>query len=90
MAQIRLKNQTGGTSKIGNQVKLVTGSHTAFVYADFWDVGIIGTVVDSVPNGNQCLINLIGSAPSSSQSILVGSSAPVNPKPGDLWIDTSI
>ena len=60
MAQIRLKNQTGGTSKIGSQVKLVTGSHTAFVNANFWDTGIIGTVAESVPNGNQALINLLG------------------------------
>jgi hypothetical protein len=87
MAQIKLRNSTGGTSKIGNQVKLVAGSKTAFIYANFYDAGIIGTVIEAVPNGNQALINLIGS--SSSQNILVGSIAPTNPKAGDLWIDTS-
>jgi hypothetical protein len=66
--QVRLKNQTGGTSKIGNQVKLITGSHTAFVNADFWDTGIIGTVAQSVPNGNTCLINLLGGTTSESGS----------------------
>ena len=68
MSQIRLKNLTGGTSKIGNQVKLVTGSHTAFVNANFWDIGIIGTVAESVPNGNPALINLLGGATSESGS----------------------
>jgi len=60
MSQIRLKNSTGSTSKIGTQVKLVPNSHTAFINANFWDTGIIGTVAESVPNGNQALINLLG------------------------------
>lgn len=88
MSQIRLKNNTGGTSKIGQQVKLVPNSHTAFVNADFWDIGIIGTCAESIPNGNSCLIDLIGGGTSSAQ-IIVSSIAPTHPKSGDLWIDTS-
>jgi hypothetical protein len=57
--QIRLRNNTGGTSKIGQQVKLVVNSHTAFIKANFWDDGIIGTVAQSVPNGNSCWVNLL-------------------------------
>lgn len=86
MSQVRLQNKTGGTSKIGNQVKLVTGSHSAFVNADFWDTGIIGTVAQSVPNGNTCLIDLLGA---STPQIIFSATAPLNPTPNILWIDTS-
>ena len=87
MAQVRLRNATGGTSKIGNQVKLVTGSHTAFVNADYWDIGIIGTVAQSAPNGNPCLVDLIGGA--TPPQVVFSPTPPITPTPNLLWIDTS-
>jgi hypothetical protein len=59
MSQVRLKNSTGGTSKIGSLVKLSPNSTTAFMYANLGDSAIIGTISESVPNGNSCLINQI-------------------------------
>ena len=91
MSQVRLKNSTGGMSKIGQQVKLVTGSKTAFVKADFWDIGIIGTIAQAVPNGNICAIDLLGTILSTSQqNVVISPNAPVSPAIGTIWIEASI
>jgi hypothetical protein len=82
MAQIRLKNSTGTTSKIGQQVKLIVGSKTAFVNAEFYDTGIIGTCAQAVPNGNTCLVNLIGG--STSSTVIVDSISAINPATAEL------
>jgi hypothetical protein len=92
MAQIRLKNNTGGTSKIGSLVRLDPKNPNAFVYVtDLTTLPVIGAIASSVPSGNQALINIIGGydASATSQQITVSATPPGSPKVGDLWIDTS-
>jgi NADPH-dependent ferric siderophore reductase len=72
MAQIRLRNATGGTSTIGALVKVDPKNNKSFVYVtDLTVLPVIGAVAESVPNGNIALINLIGgysTTPSSGNS----------------------
>jgi hypothetical protein len=89
MTQVRLKNLTGGASIIGQLVKVSPLNKGGFVnVTDLTTLPVIGTVAESAPNGNPCLIDLINSA-SQSTGITVGPTAPKSPKAGDLWIDTS-
>jgi len=86
MAQIRLKNLTGDTSKINSYVKLVPNNSSSFIYAKLGDSGIIGTVAQSVPRGSSCLINSLNTVMISDVvGLTVSSTAPSNPKIGDLW-----
>lgn len=87
MQQIRLINSTGSTSKIGRLVKVSPLRPTAFVYATHCDIGIIGTTAQSVPNGNPCLINLIGTvALNDVIGITVSATEPINPKIAYLYL----
>jgi hypothetical protein len=89
MTQVRLKNDTGGTSQIGQLVKIDPKNKGGFVkVTDLTTLPVIGTVAEVAPNGNPCLIDLINSA-SQATGITVSNTAPLNPKAGDLWIDTS-
>ena len=89
MTQVRLRNDTGGTSQIGQLVRVDPKNKGGFVnVTDLTTLPFIGTVAQAVPNGNPCPIDLINSA-SQSTGITVSNTAPVNPKAGDLWIDTS-
>jgi hypothetical protein len=61
MSQIRLKNCTGGISKIGELVKINPKNPKGFVYVkDLMGLPVVGVVAQSVPNGNSCLITLLG------------------------------
>jgi hypothetical protein len=60
MAQVRLKNNTSGTSIVGSLVKLDPANAAAFVYVtDLKTLPCIGTVATTTPRGNIALINLI-------------------------------
>ena len=86
MAQLRLKNSSGRTSIIGQQVKLSPTSSSCYVTASLGDSGIIGTVAEFTPNGNSGLINLINTTTVNNIiGMSVRETAPPNPKVGDLW-----
>jgi len=89
MTQVRLKNLTGGTSQIGQLVKVDPKNKGGFVkVTDLTTLPVIGTVAEVAPNGNTCLIDLLNSN-SQSTIITISNKAPTNPKVGDLWIDSS-
>lgn len=59
MPQVSLVNRSGITIKIGDYVKLHPTFKDAFVFADYWDVGIIGNATQQASAGRRCVINLM-------------------------------
>jgi hypothetical protein len=92
MTQIRLRNNTGGTSKIGQLVRVDPKSTFGFInVTDLSILPVIGTVAQAVPNGNSCLIDLINTStmPLWGQ-VIYSPTPPINPPIGTTWIETSI
>lgn len=90
MGQLRLKNASGRTSKVGQQVKLAPNSKTSFVIAELGDFGVIGTVAQSCPNGYSGLINLIGHVNYNdiigAPIVIFSPTEPLNPALNTLWV----
>jgi hypothetical protein len=57
-----LKNNTGGTSRIGYTVKIDTKDPSAFVYTVAGDTNILGVITQSVPKNAKCEIATSGQA----------------------------
>jgi len=100
ISQVRLRNDNRSWSKKGSIVRVNPDSKTGFLHAEYTDMGIIGTVLESKPPRHFCLINLINTVLwedvigvpdviGGGTRIHVGNTPPGNPQNNDLWIDTS-
>lgn len=92
MAQLRLKNATGSTSKIGQLVKLDPKNPNAFInVTDLTTLPVIGAVAQVVPAGNSALINIIGGYSTNPLGgiVVVSPTEPISPAIGTIWIDSS-
>jgi hypothetical protein len=58
----KLKNNTGGSSKIGYLVKADPKNAGFFVYVDANPTDVFGVVQESVPNGQPCSVSTMGSS----------------------------
>jgi hypothetical protein len=87
MAQVRLRNATGSTPRVGDLVRINPKDNSSFIkVTDLSTLPVIGTVATPAPNGNTCLIDLLNSVGS---QIVVSPNAPTNPAIGTIWIDSS-
>ena len=91
MAQIKLKNNTGTLSKIGQLVRMNPVNINAYIpVTDLSTLPVIGAVASVVPSGNSALINLIGGYSTNPGTlVIVSPTAPVLPAIGTIWIDSS-
>jgi len=92
MAQLRLRNNTGSTSRIGQLVKLDPKNPKAFVnVTDLTTLPVIGTVASAVPSGNVALINVIGgyNTNPSGGLLIISPTEPITPAIDTIWIESS-
>jgi hypothetical protein len=87
--QVRLRNNTGGVSKIGQLVRVDPKNSAAFInVTDLTTLPVIGAVAQTSPPGNPTLINLIGNYDTSS-TVIISPVPPTSPAIGTIWIQTT-
>jgi hypothetical protein len=90
--QIKLRNLTGGTTKIGDLCRINPKNPSSVInVTDLSSLPVLGTYAQSAPNGNPVLIDLLNSPTMPMQGqVIISPTAPPSPTIGTIWIEASI